>query len=927
MIEVKSLSKSFGNHKILNSFSYEFPDKGLIGVVGPSGCGKTTLLNLLSGIDQNANGEIIVDGINILQSSKQDILNYRLHKIGYVFQNYQLIPLETGERNVSLPFESSTNNSLTFRRRKIKRLFHVFGIDYLRKQKVSNMSGGERQRITILRAVVNNPKIVLCDEPTGALDEKNSYEIMRILEQISVNSLVIVVSHDEVLLKKFANKIIHLNNGQIDSIIENAIAPTDIPPFESSGRKIKKARIPDEFKCRYSIGKMKSKKIRTLISNIMLSLSLTGIGVSFLLSDLVTNKINNAFKDLSNGNQIVLKQKNEALNSYGEVFGANEYEVLNVANKYKDDILGFGVNYLVNFEDFFKDRNEVHFVSNGTTHLLKNYSVRHINEYKWLIGNETIFPYSKPLTVDDVVLGMSFEDMSNLCYELGIQRSHSALGTYLTQVNAQLSVSIKNNDWEYEDEQIFNVVGITESAQPIIYHSDHLWNEYVFEHSMRFPSFEGGEQYAVWEMLKNYYLVTKETSDILLDKLLFDGEYHDLIFQKINSDFSSILCSPTSTCPENRIYVYYSSLNMVQPSDVAYLKEFFPDLNNFFFTSEFGYSSFASHLVNGFSKNFYLSLEESKLDDVIDADTSLSERNGSSIDLPVGVCGGDFLQNNDASIHFSTLYSLIKGRKPNNNSEIIISTGLARALTQDDVLNQTLHVAAIKNETININNQIEKSYGKAKLKIVGIVEEEKFYLYHSNLWTISFFRDQLEISPFSLIPNGVIFELPENLDSEKYIRNIETLFPNYEASSPQLSLLDSVDDVLEYSKAILLGFSLISLVISFLFLGTMVLIAINESKEEIKLFSYLGIGSDQVRALFRNQTLLRCLLSFLISTIELIAIENIISMVLNNSFNINTFTFSVSLRPLIIVFLCATVVPVVITQLILLMVSKRKRIE
>ena len=323
-----------------------------------------------------------------------------------------------------------------------------------------------------------------------------------------------------------------------------------------------------------------------------------------------------------------------------------------------------------------------------------------------------------------------------------------------------------------------------------------------------------------------------------------------------------------------------------------------------------------------------MSLDESKIDDAIDADTTLAGKEDVLVDLPDGIRGGNYLQSLDGSIKFSTYFPKLKeGRNPNNDKEIVISSGLAKKLSSDSVLGQRLIFASVRSETINTNNQMEKTYGKTTAVIVGIVEEEKDYLYHSNLWTISFFRDRLEINPFMLIPTGVVFELDQSIDTVPIINNIQRMFPTYTFASPQSDIMSSIGNVLDYAKVILLAFSVISLVISFLFLGTMVLLSINESKDEIKMFGYLGIGDDQVRGLFRNQTLIRCLIAFLVSTIELVVIENLLSIALSKSFHITNFTFTVSIQPLLVVLISATIIPLLITQAILLIVSKRKKIE
>ena len=178
-----------------------------------------------------------------------------------------------------------------------------------------------------------------------------------------------------------------------------------------------------------------------------------------------------------------------------------------------------------------------------------------------------------------------------------------------------------------------------------------------------------------------------------------------------------------------------------------------------------------------------------------------------------------------------------------------------------------------------------------------------------------------------LIPDGAVFEIDQEVNADEIINNIQRMFPSYSFSSPQGDLSDSVGGVLNYAQTILFAFSVISLVISFLFLGTMVLLSVNESKEEIKMFGYLGIGRGQVRGLFRSQTLIRCLIAFLISAVEMIAIENIISSMIDESINVTNLQFSFTLWPILVVFLFATIIPLVITEVILLVLSKRKKIE
>lgn len=928
MIEIEHLSKQYGNRLVLSDINLKLPDKGLIGIVGSSGSGKTTLLNSLAGLDREVQGRVLINGVDITKLKAQEMLDFRLHHIGYVFQNFNLLNLETGENNIRVVLDSSTNVSREFKKRKIRRLFAMFNSEHLRKMKVNKMSGGEKQRVAIMRAIVNKPSVVLCDEPTGALDQQNSKQIMEILQQISVNSLVLVVTHDAELIKKYADKMVEIWDGKITSKHLRKASKISKPAIEGTGQIVKHGRIPFSFKMRYAKNKMKSKKFRTIISNLMFSLSLTGIGCSFLLTSLVNKKMDEAFSDLVNGNQIVMSLKNESANTYSDVYSADEQSIQKIQKKYEDKIKGIGVSYFVNFEEFFQDGNNVYLNSELNRFLIPGLSARHFNEYKWYERNMITYPYSVDLTEDDVVLGLPFNDISNICYELNLSRSYASFGQYLRKTLVQISLEVRNDEWQYDDSQLFNVLGVIETSRPMILHSSHLWNKYVFEDHMRFPSLTGGELYFPWEMQKTYFIEPYSDPNNLLNTLLFDPDLHDYVFQKTNSSFTSALCNSTTICGENRIFVFYSNVNGILPFDTEYISTFFPDLEHYFFTSSFGYSSFGSNLLSGFSKNFFISLDQQKIDDAIDADTTLSEEKEALVDLPDGIIGGNYLQSLDGALRFSTDTSkLSRGRLPKSNSEIVVSSGVAKKLTPQDALGKRLYVASLRSETVNQQQQMEKEYSTASVVIVGIVDEEKDYVFHQNLWTISFFRDNLEINPFSLIPNGVIFELKQSVDTAPIINELSKMYPKYSFTNPQDELTSSMGNTIEYARVILLSFSLIALVISLLLLGTIVLISINENKADINLFHYLGLSRHQIHGVFEVQTLLRGLLAFLVSLVEMVVIENVLSYSMGQMFHFHKFQFSFTPLPNLIILICATILPVLVTKFILVIVSKRKMIE
>ena len=220
MLELKDITKDYklGPETIhaLSGLDISFPNKGFISILGPSGCGKTTLLNIIGGLDQYTEGDLIINNKSTQDFNSRDWDNYRNHHIGFVFQNYSLIPHQTLLENVELAPTIAGLSKLE-RRSKAKTALESVGLADRMKQKPNQVSGGQSQRAAIARALVTDPNIILADEPTGALDSKTSVQVMNILKKISKDKLVIMVTHNEDLAGKYSDRIVRLLDGKIES--------------------------------------------------------------------------------------------------------------------------------------------------------------------------------------------------------------------------------------------------------------------------------------------------------------------------------------------------------------------------------------------------------------------------------------------------------------------------------------------------------------------------------------------------------------------------------------------------------------------------------------------------------------------------------------------------------------------------------------
>lgn len=927
MIEIKSFSKRFGSRIIFDNLSFSFPKKGVVAIVGESGSGKTTLLNAIAGLDFDYSGEITIDSTNLKELSDDSLRDYRIHHIGYVFQNFNLLNLDSVETNILVPFESVSNAFKKIKDRKISELTKLLDISKLKKQPVNKLSGGEKQRVAIARAMINSPKVILCDEPTGALDEKNSQQIYDILKKISGKSLIIIASHDYDGVSKIADQIIEVKDGNVN--IKNSKKNREVEEvnYLENKRVVNKATLNLSFKIKHAFQKMKAKKYRSLITHAMLSLSLTGIGLSIILSSSVSNRIKDAFSSLINGNHIVMSLKQDSQNTFSNAYSAPIDKVNEIYEKYSYYIEGVGATYLVNFEDFFKDGNDIYVSSTAYKFDLPSLSTRSINDFRWLTGNDemVMYPYNvASLSNDQVVLGLTYQEMTNLCFKLQIQRNFLSLGHYIHDNKMFITLEVANSDWQYDDEQIFEVKAITESNKSIFYHTNSLWNEEIFEAMMRLPSDDDDIHYFPWEMFKLYYFKTIDDPSEFLNSIFYDEEYSDYVFERTNNSYHPTLCSPNEICNERRVLIYLADKCSINPAHLKYISELDNDIKNYYYTSDFGYASYASNLLSGFSKNVFVSFDESKIASSIDADNEIKDSN-IQIDLPDGVVEGNFLNGISGGLRFSSRFNkLIEGRTPNNLNEIVISKGLAKSLDEKGQgLGKYLYIAGEINEYMSSDDYLEKEYQTSKVVVVGIVDEDQNYLYHNSLWTIDFFRDKLGVSSFYLIPKAAVIELEQDVDASQIIIRFNKMFHEYNFSSPVNELSKSVKSTLNYANAILIGFSILSILISMLLLGTVVLLNILESKDEIRLLSIIGIKQKDINSLFVYQSLLQGLISFLFSAIELVVVDYVITKALGETMH-TTLMYSFNFLPILVVFIVAIVLPYVTSLIIINILTKKK---
>ena len=292
MLELRNIVKQYSSGEssvmALNGVSLCFRENEFVSILGKSGCGKTTLLNIVGGLDRYTSGDLIINGRSTKEYRDGDWDVYRNHSIGFVFQSYNLIPHQTVLANVELALTLSGVSKAERRQRAIDALRKV-GLGDQLKKKPSQMSGGQMQRVAIARALVNDPDILLADEPTGALDSHTSIQIMDLLKEVAKEKLVIMVTHNPELAEQYSTRIVRLSDGEVigdsDPYIPESASVTDVAEAPKKQKRVKKKAMSFPTALSLSLNNLMTKKARTILTSFAGSIGIIGIALILSLSN------------------------------------------------------------------------------------------------------------------------------------------------------------------------------------------------------------------------------------------------------------------------------------------------------------------------------------------------------------------------------------------------------------------------------------------------------------------------------------------------------------------------------------------------------------------------------------------------------------------------------------------------------------------
>lgn len=403
MLTLKNIKKIYeqSDEAVLDDINLTFNRDEFVSILGCSGAGKSTLLNIIGGLDDKTSGKLLINGKDIYKRDDLNLDYYRKNNVGFIFQNYNLIEHLTVYENVMLPLLLTNSKN---KHKRVLKILDKTGLKEKKNSKICDLSGGQKQRVAISRALINNPDIILADEPTGALDYKTGYEIMNLIKKLSKNKLVIMVTHNKVLAKKYSSRIIYLDKGRVISDTNPSKKKKIYFNMKYNGRNlsIKNALL-------YSIKTIKAKRKSFLLTSLASSIGLILVALIISVSNGLKKEMNSYEKNVLSSVPIIIPSVKTKISDKSKIpknkLYSYDYKEESKINPINDDFIKYinkmktklpcDINYSRNLK--FNVLTEDH-------NLLDNVEFSQMPSIKYIKKNYTLLAGSYPKNKNELML-------------------------------------------------------------------------------------------------------------------------------------------------------------------------------------------------------------------------------------------------------------------------------------------------------------------------------------------------------------------------------------------------------------------------------------------------------------------------------------------------------------------------------------------
>ena len=804
MLKLRDITKTYfaGNEAVeaLKGVSIEFRKNEFVSILGQSGCGKTTLLNIVGGLDRYTSGDLIINGKSTKDFKDRDWDAYRNYSVGFVFQSYNLISHQTVLSNVELALTISGVSKKERRQRAIKALEDVGLKDQIRK-KPNQLSGGQMQRVAIARALVNNPDIILADEPTGALDTKTSEQVMEILKEISKDKLIVMVTHNAEIAEKYSSRIIKILDGKIieDS---NPISDEEKVTDKKDDKKFKRTSMKFWTAFRLSLNNLMTKKTRTILTSFAGSIGIIGIALILAISTGIQNYINKVEEDTLSSYPITIENKTIDMSSMMEAFmgESTDEEVEREDNKiYSLDIMNDVMSTLSNK------------VETNNLKELKKYIEETDNEIN---NNSNAIEYSYNMNINlykkDTEDGIVRVNPSTVMSAIGmgdLQDAQSSSGMMTSSFAGSSMMTTQPNAWT----EMLDNEELLKTQYDLL---DGKWPDKFNEVVLIVGKNNEVTDYTLYSLgLKDQKELEKRMKDIVDGKVIEEAETTSYTFEEIlNLSYKLILSSD-----------YYEKKNDVwidMSEDEEYMKEKIEDAEEIKIVGivKQNDQTVATSMDGGIG--YTRELEEYVIKKSNEAKIVKEQKEDKETNIFTGL---EFPKDSDEKFDYNSLTTEQKMQLASLSSEEM--TKLMNAYTE------------------NRNASYEKNL--EKLGAIDLEEPAAISIYPKDFETKDKIAQAIEDYNQMQRDNG----------KEENTINYTDLVG---------TMMKSVNQIIDIISYVLIAFVAISLVVSSIMIGIITYISVLERTKEIGILRAIGASKKDISRVFNAETLIVGLISGLI---------------------------------------------------------------
>ena len=873
MLCLKGITKDYitGDEtvKALKGIDLEFRESEFVSILGQSGCGKTTMLNIIGGLDRYTEGDLIINGRSTKEFKDSDWDSYRNHSIGFVFQSYNLIPHQTVLSNVELALTLSGVTKSERREKAIKVLEQVGLHDQIHK-KPNQLSGGQMQRVAIARALINDPDILLADEPTGALDSQTSVQIMEILKEISKDKLIIMVTHNPELAEKYSTRIINL----LDGLVTNDTNPYKggvVEPIKDKEaekkQKSKKTSMSFLTALSLSLNNLMTKKGRTILTAFAGSIGIIGIALILSLSSGVQNYIDQVQEDTLSSYPLQIEHQTFDLT---ELLTSMTGETKVPEDRVKDKIYSNGIMYnivnslvsqvitnnLKDFKSFLDD--PANGIGDLTTSIKYTYQTQ-LNVYRADFDNGLV--KTNPSTIID-----------DLYASMGV--SYNVTGAAGSMMNLGMS---NNNVWTElidNDEMLKNQYDVIAGRMPEKYNEVVLIvdeNNGIQDYSLYALGLKDAEE--VKDMLR------KALAGVEVEKSKATEEtytYEELMALKfkllVNSDYFEKQSNGTWEDKTNDDAYVVTKLKDSEDISIVGILRPSPDA--------------VTTSVRGGSIGYRSDLMKHLIEKVNDSEIVKQQKANQNIDVFTGLP----FENKDVN---ELLYEQYIQAIQDPEQKAKVQAYVDQQKKEGKELEITEEMLQAYAQSLPADQQATVKAYLAQLKESGLSPSDivkRFSSQMSFLKTDATYDDNLlKMGVSDLADPYRINIYPKDFESKEKITEKIEAYNNRVGESDKITytdyiglLMSSVSTIINAISYILIAFVSISLVVSSIMIGIITYISVLERTKEIGILRSIGASKRDISRVFNAETLIVGFSAGVIGIVVTILLNIPINIIINN---------------------------------------------